>query len=198
VIPAVHAWANNAELIRDAAELWLEEDWTVLDPTYGRGAFWTLWRPARLYARDLNEQKSEGPPVDFTNMPYPDRTFDAVVFDPPYKLSGTPKMGEMDERYGVDEPERWQDRMEKIRAGAVECARVADRVLMVKCQDQVCSGQMRWQTDMVTEAVCGDREGRWRKADRFDLIGKSMKQDEKREQKHAFGRGSTLLVFVSR
>jgi hypothetical protein len=196
VIPAVHNWANNAELIADVAALWLEDDWTILDPTYGRGNFWKAWKPKRLVARDLNPEKSQGAPVDFTAMPYRDRMFDAVVFDPPYKLSGTPALEDFDERFGVDVPTSWADRMELIRAGAVECARVADKVLLVKCQDQVCSGQMRWQTDMVTAAVC--RDERWRKADRFDLIGKSMKQDEARGQKHARGRGSTLLVFASR
>lgn len=193
-VPAVHAWGSNAELIADVARLWLDEDWTYLDPTYGKGGFWTVWRPKKLVGRDLNPEKStNGQSMDFRELPFKDHAFDVVVFDPPYKLSGTPAMGEMDERYGIDEAMDWKDKMALIRDGAKECARVAGKVLLVKCQDQVCSGQMRWQTDLVTEAVCW--KGAWRKADRFDLVGKAMRQPEGRRQMHAEGRGSTLLVF---
>jgi hypothetical protein len=85
-------WKTNAELIRDCASLgYLHGDWYTLDPTYGLGTFWSLWRPHTLVASDIDPAKSLwGGATDFTNLPWSNNLFDAVVFDPPYKLNGTP------------------------------------------------------------------------------------------------------------
>lgn len=47
---AAGTWANNAELIRDAVVPlgYLRDEWRTLDPIYGLGRFWTLWRPRSL------------------------------------------------------------------------------------------------------------------------------------------------------
>lgn len=145
-IMAISKWPSNAELIADAASLGYIYG-HVLDPTYGHGTFWKKHRPEQLVGCDLDSAKSPvGAPIDFTAMPWDDRSFDCVVFDPPYKLNGTPT-ATVDERYGVEVPIRWQQRMSLIRDGVRECARVlGGGYLLVKCQDQVCSGKMRWQT----------------------------------------------------
>lgn len=80
--------ATNADLIVECHQLgYLRDDDRVLDPTYGLGTFWRDWRPADLVACDLNPAKSPlGVSVDFTALPWEDEAFDAVVFDPPYKL----------------------------------------------------------------------------------------------------------------
>lgn len=191
-VMAIGEWRDNGELIADVAALGYL-DGHVLDCTYGLGRFWTKWEPERLMASDLDVSKSPcGVSVDFTAMPWTDRMFDAVVFDPPYKLNGTPTEG-VDARYGVATPTRWQDRMDLIAAGVVECCRVLapGGHLLVKCQDQVCSGQVRWQTDLVTRAAEG--EG-LRKADRFDLLSYRA-QPAGRPQVHARRNSSQLLVF---
>lgn len=194
-------WADNAELIADCARLgYLRKDWRTLDTTYGMGSFWKLWEPDVLVGCDLDPDKSPvGIPVDFTDLPFIDRSFDAVVFDPPYKL-GTPETAYVnktkhafDSLYGVDKVAlRWQDRMDLIRSGLAECARVlGDGYLLVKCQDQVCSGKIRWQTDAVTVWARGLGLG---KVDRFDF--KSYRPQPKgRRQVHAARNTSQLLVF---
>jgi len=190
VIPAVHNWRTNAELIRDVASLgYLKERWSTLDATYGLGNFWTLWRPVTLVTNDLAPDSLAMSHHDFRHLPWPDHTFEAVVFDPPYKLNGRPGLG--DERYGVHEQTSWYDRMALIKDGAIECARVCAGNLLVKCQDQVCSGKVRWQTDMVSTAV---RNIGLTKIDRFDMLG-GAPQPEGRRQIHARGRGSSLLIF---
>jgi hypothetical protein len=182
-------WRSNADMIADIAKLGYL-DGHVLDVTWGRGRFWTVWQPTKLTAHDRFTLDG----VDFRVPPYEDDRFDVVVLDPPYKLSGTPSLGDFDNRYGVDVPERWQDRMEHIGVGVVECARVT-RVggyLLIKVQDQVCSGEVRWQTDIVTEIAA---RANCKKVERFDLPHRGRPQPRGRTQKHAHGRSSTLLVF---
>lgn len=195
-ILSVGDWKSNADLIADVARLgWITDDDLVLDATYGLGRFWTTYHPPLLVGLDLDPTKSQtGWGVDFRDLPYDDAVFDVVVFDPPYKLNGTPALGEFDAGYGIAEPTDWRSRMALILDGARECARVAKKHLLVKCQDQVVSGQVRWQTDAVTEAVTGLG---FRKADRFDFgAGRGRKQPPGRRQVHARHDASQLLVFT--
>jgi hypothetical protein len=191
---AIQKWASNAELIAACAELgYLRDNWPTLDPTYGHGTFWKLWRPQNLTACDLDPTKSpEGRSIDFTALPWDDGYFAAVVFDPPYKLNGTPDES-IDKRYGVHQSTRWQDRMALIERGVYECARVLDYgYLLVKCQDQVVSGRKVWQTDAVTAAAASSG---LTKVDRFDLLS-YRPQPEGRRQVHAHSCSSQLLVFA--
>lgn len=203
-VPAVHAWSDNATLIRDVAELGhLHHDDVVVDATYGRGKFWKHWQPAKLIQHDLYR----GDGVDFRHLPEADESVDVVVLDPDYKLNGTPALGDFDDRYGTDERLTWQERMAKIDAGVIEAARVLRHKgrLLLKCQDQVCSGKVRWQTHVFTNTA--EAHG-MRLLDRFDLLGGGRVQpmEQKpdaagnprpdRVQRHAHGRPSTLLVFV--
>jgi hypothetical protein len=213
-VPAAHAWPSNAELIAGVAQLGhLKSDWLTLDPTYGEGVFWKLFRPKRLIRHDTVAHKAPDGVVDFRCLPYRDETFDAVVFDPPYKLNGRPDP-EVDERYGVHILARWQDRIQMCLDGLAEQVRVTKkggRVLM-KCQDQVCSGKVRWQTDIFTQAAW-----MWgcEKVDEMLLLGHGRPQPATRphktcggrgcdgcedgcievKQQHAAYRPSTLLVF---
>jgi len=123
----------------------------TLDPTYGSaGGFWRRWRPDHLVACDADPAKSPiGYPVDFTELHWPDRCFDAVVLDPPYKLNGTGGSHASDARYGVaTSGTSWKSRHALINAGIAECARVLapGGTLLVKCMDQVCGGAVRFQT----------------------------------------------------
>ena len=44
---------TNGPLLAAAAQLWIADDDLVVDVTYGRGMFWTHYRPGRLVAHDL-------------------------------------------------------------------------------------------------------------------------------------------------
>lgn len=195
-ILAVNNWPSNAELIRDVARIgYLRRMDHIVDMTYGRGTFWKLWKPlpGRLVKHDV---QLDG--VDFRELPHEDETFDVAVFDPPYKLNGTPSLGDFDARYGIGDVgnRKWRPRMQLIADGFKEACRVVKvkGKVLVKCQDQVCSGQMRWQTDMLTK-IATDGMYCMRKVDRFDMLGGGMDQPAGRSQVHARGRGSTLLVF---
>ncbi len=154
---------TNDQAIADLAALEiLRASDVVLDTTYGRGRFWNQWRPGCLMVSDLNPARvpplppgaphrlptvlggrivtSLGP-HDFRHLPLDDAAVDVVVFDPPYKLNGTSGHGgpaSSDADYGVDGRYRpVRDRHALIAHGIVEAARVARRLVLVKCADQV-------------------------------------------------------------
>lgn len=196
-VMAISTAKNNAELIVQCRDLgYMSDDWITLDPTYGLGRFWTLWRPLDLVASDLNPARSPlGVPVDFTNMPYCGTPFDAAVLDAPYKLNGTGGSHASDVAYGVATAGgRWQDRMQLCRDGITECHRVLrpGGYLLVKCQDQVCSGQVRWQTIDFTNHAVGLG---MRLVDMLHLSSYRAQPAGVR-QVHARRNYSTLLVLV--
>lgn len=145
VVMAATQWPTNGHMIADVARLgYLRAEWLTLDPTYGLGRWWTVWRPDKLEISDLH---TVDPFVDFRDLPCPDGTYEAVAFDPPYKLNGTPT-ATVDGQYGVDKVASRSDRTQLILDGIKECSRVLapNGTLLVKCQDQVNGGKVRWQS----------------------------------------------------
>lgn len=192
-IMAISRWSTNGHLIADCAKLgYLQAGGRTLDPTFGLGTFWSVWRPDELVAHDLDPAKSPtGKSVDATDLPYPDRSFHNVVLDGPYKLNGTPSAG-IDERYGVHETTHWRERLDLLGLMLVEGARVlGDGYLLYKCQDQVCCGKVRWQTTIFTNLAAELGLGL---VDRFDFLSYRAQPNGTR-QVTARRNYSTLLVF---
>lgn len=199
---------RNDELIVALHELgWLRDDDRVLDPTHGKGRFWKLWSPADLTRTDIVARLSPDTKgrkgLDATKLhEHFDQEFDVVVIDGPYKLNGTPDGGgpaDSDEDYGVHVPARWQDRytlLEDMLRSGVKVLKPKARGqrkprLLFKCQDQVVSGQKRFQS--VDFAVLG-RELGLRLADTLYVEGHRA-QPAGRTQKHAQQDFSVMLVF---
>lgn len=141
---AATPWLNNAEMIADCHRLgYLRDEWLTLDPTYGRGKWWSLYRPPGLVTHDL---RLDG--VDFRNLPHGDEIFEAVAFDPPYVSVGgrrTTRMPEFHDAYGMSAaPSSPQGVQELIDDGVVEMHRVLAPagLLLVKCQDYISSGRL--------------------------------------------------------
>ena len=192
-IKGAQRWPTNAHLIEDAHRLgYLRDTDVVLDPTYGEGNWWTRWQPPAMIATDIDQDKSPDAPEEFTALRFDDETFDAVAFDPPYRLNGRPDPG-FDLKYGTGARAGWQERHALIRAGIEECARVLKPggALLVKCQDQVCGGRVRWQTREFSDHA--EAQGT-RLVDTFIMLG-GRPQPEGRRQAHADHNWSTLLVF---
>ena len=124
----------------------------VADVTYGKGVFWRRI-PADLYelrATDIQDG------IDCRDLPYEDEEIDCVVLDPPYMHSpgGT--------AHGKDSPfERYYRNNatgnrtrskyhEAVLELYLEAGKEAHRVLrergvlIVKCQDEVCSNRQRF------------------------------------------------------
>ncbi len=186
---AAQPFKTNAELIDACQDLgYLRPSWLVLDPTYGEGTFWNAWRPDRLIAHDLKIDN-----VDFCALPHPGDHFDAVVFDAPYKLNGTPSKA--DERYGVDIRATTAERHDLIRRGMTECARVLKPAgfLLLKCMDQVASGKVQWQT--LEFSTYGVDVLDLTLEDSLLMLTNPRKQPAGRKQVHARRNYSTMLVF---
>lgn len=183
---------TNTELIVACRDLGYIKG-SVYDPTFGLGRFWKLWRPDDFTASDLTPKRPVDFVADFTNLPIGDETFDTVVYDPPFKLNGTGGSHASDESYGVADKVSWQDRMTLCFKGLTECIRVTKvgGFLLMKCQDQVCSGKVRWQTfEFTNETLSQGCE----LVDRLELIS-YRPQPKGRKQVHARRNHSTLLVF---
>ena len=189
---------TNSRAMSDAARLgWVGD--RVLDLTYGRGAFWIEYKPTLLATNDLYATSTAGildldARVDFRNPVALDEAFgqfhpQTVVFDPDYRLNGTPDRGDFDDRFGTDVAKTVQERMTDIMLGAAGAASLQAPILLVKCQDQVSSGHMHRQTKVVDEAT--ERFGyRW--ADQLYVRNNPPGQ---RSQKHARQNFSVLMCL---
>lgn len=160
-ILAATEWPSNAELIADCHRLgYLRDSDHVLDPTYENGTWWNQWRPEKLTAC---HRASDG--SDFRHLPFPDGTFDAIAFDPPYVCPGgrkTSTIKDFHARYGMaegsyDDPDFTNpaELQQIINDGLTEMHRLvipavrrkyepakpgANGVVLVKCKDYIWSG----------------------------------------------------------
>lgn len=183
---------TNARAITDLAELGhLQPGDRILDATYCTGRFWKQWHPAHLIAGDLDPQHARDVQLDATHLPFPNRSFDVVVFDPPYKMVGTPRLA-MDAGYGINGYQPTGERFSLLQAGTLEAIRVARRAALVKCMDQICGGRQQWQT---VEVHLAARSVGAEVDDELHVIA-PVPQDPRRRQEHVHGRGSTFVVIT--
>jgi ubiquinone/menaquinone biosynthesis C-methylase UbiE len=168
---------------------------TVLDVTFGRGLWWTRYRPEFLII-------GQG---DFRDRPEVDGSVKVICFDPPYISTGNRGTSTVDTfygRYGLGEiAGGWRNIRTLIDAGLAECSRVlAPRgYLLVKCMDYVEGGHKVWNTFHVVDEA--EKLG-LRLVDRFIHLSGGGPQNttnldgSPREQKHAREVSSMLLVFT--
>lgn len=220
-ILSTFGWRNNAELIDAVHQLgYLRDGESVLDPTFGKGNWWTTYRPEHLTALNRATDGS-----DFRDLAqFRDGSFDAVAFDPPYVCPGgrkTSTVKGMHDAYGMDEQAGpveaggLPDPLFKtpaqlqaiIDAGLTEMARLVRRaptqtrggIILVRCMSYCWGGtfwpgaELTWQHAMTLGLVT---------IDRFDLVKKNggpqpteNRDGSKRGQQHASRNSSTLWVL---
>ncbi len=187
-ILSIGDWPTNGHMIADVAALQLIPE-PVIDLTYGEGKFWTEYQPNDLTSNDLHKPADLS--IDWTEvMPVEEQgQYGCAVFDPPYKLNGTPTDTD---RYGVHEKVTVKERLRRIEVGARNATSLIREggTLLVKVQNQVANGEMHWQTDMVDNAVLID--GLFKKEAMFHFLHTARPQ---RSQRRARNNYSTLLVY---
>lgn len=141
---AATSWADNSRLMLACKQLgYLHDDDHVLDPTYEKGTWWKHWRPEKLTTHNRDEDGS-----DFRSLPYPDGTFDAIAYDPPYCAKGgrtTSGIEEMDGRYGQEDAPATPALLQAlINDGLTEMARLVKPrgFVLAKCMSYVSSGKV--------------------------------------------------------
>ena len=199
---AATAWPSNAHMVEDLARLgYLRADWRTIDPTYGRGNWWTRWRPDELTVHDLDLDLDDGDGVDFRDLPEVDGAYDAAVFDPPYVCVGgrtTTGLPDMHDRYGLTDAPRTPAGVQAlIDDGLAEVARVVRHrgLVLVKCQDYITSGRLWPGTHHTTTRGL---ELGLRLVDRLEYLTSPRPQPSGRRQVHARRNLSTLLVWEVR
>ncbi len=197
MILAANNWRTNADLILDCVELgYLKYDDVVLDPTHGRGLWWSKWEPSVLF---ISKE-------DFRDLPYDTNTFDAAVFDPPYVSTGgrkTSTLPDFNSRYGLTEAPKTPALLQyHNNLGLSEVARVTkiNGYILVKCKDYISSGKYYAGTHWTL--VCAIHDLGLQLQDRFEMIGKPGPQPQRTRkdgkpsvQQHARRNLSTLFVF---
>lgn len=149
-IPLSVIEGTNADLIAAVAPIYLTG--SVLDVTYGRGKWWDRFTPDPFTYHDLHTVDG----VDFTRLPHPDRSFDAVCFDPPYIPAGgkatDAERADFRDAYGIAPTRTLKDLDRLVNVGLAEAARVSRRWVLVKCMDFVSSGFVCNHVRIVNEA----------------------------------------------
>ncbi|MDE0608632.1 MAG: hypothetical protein OXH77_01790 [Anaerolineaceae bacterium] len=133
-------------------ELYVKPGSVVADVTYGKGVFWRHIPPGRYELRATDIQDG----IDCRSLPYADGEIDCVVLDPPYMHSpgGTAHKSHtpFENHYrnnssGNQTRSKYHEAvLELYRDAGCEAWRVLRErgVLIVKCQDEVCSNRQRF------------------------------------------------------
>ena len=143
---------GNGQVFPEIMKLYVAQGSIVADVTYGKGAFWRNIPPGTYELRATDILNG----IDCRDLPYTDGEIDCVVLDPPYMHSpgGTAHGGhtpfETHYRNNGSGKQTGSKYHEAVLELYCEAGREAYRVLrergvmIVKCQDEVCSNRQRF------------------------------------------------------
>jgi len=178
------AMGNKVIVARMIAIVWPGTR-TVLDPTWGQGAFWSRTDDYVVTGTDVVPERGPDGTADCRNLPHADGSFDLVVFDPPHNAdAGAASV--MGNRYGTY---RGPELEEVVRVGSREAWRVGRLGCLIKVTDGVHGGRLVLMSRWVMEEL----------GDPYDIVHKTrerpMVDPRWRAQRHAYNNGATFLAY---
>ena len=131
---------KNSDLIKIAADFYIDDGMSVADVTYGKGAFWSGIDTSRFkfFPSDLQTG------IDFTRLPYDNQSMDVLILDPPYMHGGQTIKQSINSCYRNQNTSH-ESVIRLYTGGILEAARVLKKggQLWIKCQDEIESGKQR-------------------------------------------------------
>ena len=122
----------------------------ILDVTYGSGDFWR-GSVRKVIGCDIDPLRAKDRIADFRTLPFADREFQTVVFDPPFH----PYVGSIEETQFRGMGKNAKELRGQFDAGLRESWRVTSRHLLVKCQGFVHNHAPQWMPLWAVE-ICGE------------------------------------------
>lgn len=182
---------TSAQTVAKLLRVLFPDAQTVLDTTFGSGSFWKPAPPEgiSLTGIDLDPERARDRVADFTDLPFEHRSFDVVVFDPPY-LSDVSRRnpGIVGRRFGSFATH--DDVRRAVTKGAVEAWRVARIGLIVKVQLHTHASTLVDMESWVREAIRQPLYGR------VEQIRPAKLTDPKwTEQLSVWSNSATFLAF---
>jgi fluoride ion exporter CrcB/FEX len=145
---------DSADMTRRLLDLVFRDASSVLDLTYGDGAFWRPPFPPgiTLATNNVDPAAATDYHIDFTEIPcpLPRDSYDVVTYDPPHIGDGGAN-GIMATRYGTVRGTEGLKRM--IMCGAVNAMGIAALGIIVKVTDHSHGGQLLLQSDWIKNAL---------------------------------------------
>lgn len=118
---------------------------SILDPTYGRGGFYSASFPCHC-AGDRSLARAQDLVLDFTALPFASHAWGVVIFDPPFQPATVD--GIIGSRF--TKPVKGIAALEQlVRMGASESYRVARRGIVIKLQDYIHDHKPVWMSSWV-------------------------------------------------
>lgn len=139
---------DNSILFPGALKLFTEEGDRILDMTWGLGVFWKNIDCSKydLVKNDLDKSRGDIH-FDFRNMPHEDKSFDVIIFDPPYASRSSNKNSFVGSLYNNANHHlnTVEDVLKFYLDGMQESKRLLKNggILMVKCMDEISGGKQK-------------------------------------------------------
>jgi hypothetical protein len=212
-IEALHPGPTSSEVIRDIFDMhfyhYTTAPFEVLDLTYGKGTFWnwdyaTTFPNMVLFKNDLYVENWDDPNMfngDFTKTDFPDKSFDIVVFDPPFSAHGPPSDGQAHmARYGSDRsqggPQNINDVQTLLYHGIREAKRLSKYGIIMKTQSVIESGNYFPAQGHAEFVLTSDFEEKYNR-DHFKIVDELFFLKSRRPQPDA-ARGAKVRHFRNR
>ncbi len=185
--------ANNSVVFADICRLYVPEGSSILDSTYGLGAFYrdidiSKYKLTRndLYIPGLELQ------ADCRNLPVPDHSYDVFVLDPPYAHGSVTMKASLARRYGTGREYVSEKAIIQLYKDAAKEAHRILRpggILILKTQDGIEAGKQYWKHIELAHLPCFDL------IDLFVVVSTKLPMINRPKQLHGRKNHSYFMVF---